>query len=751
MSFRSFATLAMGLMLVLAGPIASLRAQAPDQLELNLLDQLQPFPGTPGLGGDDLKLSAEFQVVAGKREGRLSVIAKIGLGWHLYSVTQQPGGPMRSVIKVAPSDDFEVVGEFRPNRPPTSKNYEYFKVPSEEHDGEVVWTAPILLKETTDPAKLNIKIAFEGQVCQDSGSCVPKSDTLIAAFAGTYEPVVATGEFRGPRDHVTIRGHVKPGSAAAGSMLTLTLTAALDPPWHIYAMAAEEGEGISKPTLIVVEAPQGWHVGNFEPSGTPHEEATGDEFEPVTRYHEGLVSWTAKVKVPDDAAPGTFDLRGSMGYQVCTPTGCDMPQAVSFVASVTLGDGDQNVVPLAFTKAKYGDVAKLATQAKLASQTERAGGAAASRAAGVPDAVGPKLDLANLDTSSSNQNAPIAFVLLTAFLAGAILNLMPCVLPVIGLKVMSFVQQAGDSRSRIFVLNLWYCLGLLSVFMVLATLAVFMGLSWGQQFSSATFNIVLSSVVFVFALSFLGVWEIPIPGIVGTGKVNNLAAKEGPSGAFFKGMLTTVLATPCSGPMLTPALTWAVSQPPIITYLGFACVGLGMASPYLLIGAFPSLVSFLPKPGAWMDTFKNIMGFVLLGTVVFLLTFIEIPYVVPTIAFLIGLWAAFWWIGRIPIYATFDKKCAGWLAGGAFALFIGLGMFGGPFYPFSKQNLRSIMESRFDRAVDRALATRLGPESGIVTAKESDHELPWQPYSKGLLEQLTSSKKTVFVDFTADW
>jgi len=222
-------------------------------------------------------------------------------------------------------------------------------------------------------------------------------------------------------------------------------------------------------------------------------------------------------------------------------------------------------------------------------------------------------------------------------------------------------------------------------------------------------------------------------------------------GAFFKGMLTTVLATPCSGPMLTPALTWAVSQPPIITYTGFFCVGLGMASPYLLIGAFPKLVSFLPKPGAWMDTFKNIMGFVLMGTVIFLLTFIDIPYVVPTVAFLIGLWAAFWWIGRVSIVATLDKKCAAWLAGIAFAAFIGLGMFGGPFYPFSKLNLRSIMQSRFDRAIDRALATRLGPESTIVTAKESDNELPWQPYSKALLEQLTSAKKTVFIDFTADW
>ncbi len=741
MSFRTIAPFVLAVALVLGHSVTKAQSQAPDQPQLSIVDQLQPFPGLPGLPGDDLSLTAEFRTAEGGREGRLSVVAAIGPGWHLYSVTQQDGGPMRSVINVAPAADFEVLGAFRPHHPPTIKTYEFFKVPVEEHDEEVIWTAPIRLSETADPENLEIKIDFEGQVCQDSGVCLPKNETLTAKFAGTYEVAVPTGEYRGPRDHITIRGQVEPASVEPGSTLTLTLTAEPDPTWHVYAYATAEGDGISKPTLIVVQPPTGWQTGIAEASSPPIVEETGDEFEPITRYHEGAVSWTTKIKVPADASPGPVELRGSLGYQVCTKTGCDMPQAIQFVAALNVGADQSGAVPLAFENSKYGEVSKLATAAAASLVADNDGASAA----------GATLDLANLDTTAPNEDAPIAFVLLTAFLAGLILNFMPCVLPVIGLKVMSFVQQAGDSRSRIFLLNLWFCLGLMAVFMVLATLAVTMGLSWGQQFSSATFNIVLSAVVFVFALSFLGVWEIPIPGFVGAGKANKLAAQEGPSGAFFKGMLTTVLATPCSGPMLTPALTWAVSQPWYITYAGFACVGLGMASPYLVIGAFPKLVSFLPKPGAWMDTFKNVMGFVLLGTVVFLLTFIEIPYVVPTIAFLIGLWAAFWWIGRIPITATFDKKCAGWLAAGAFALLIGLGMFGGPFFPFNKRNLRTIMQSRFDRAVDRALATRLGPDSELATTKESENELPWQPYSKSLLERLTSQKKTVFVDFTADW
>jgi thiol:disulfide interchange protein DsbD len=310
---------------------------------------------------------------------------------------------------------------------------------------------------------------------------------------------------------------------------------------------------------------------------------------------------------------------------------------------------------------------------------------------------------------------------------------------------MAFVQQAGDSRVRVFMLNLWYCLGVMAVFMVLATLAVVFGMKWADQFTSATFNIVLTSVVFAFALSLLGVWEIPIPGFVGSGKAQEIAEKEGVTAAFLKGILATVLATPCAGPLVVPAIAWAVKQPPLIAYGGFACVGFGMASPYLVIGIFPRVISFLPKPGAWMETFKHIMGFILLGTVVWLLTFIPIPYVIPAVALIMGLWAAFWWIGRTPLTEPFLPKLRAWIGGAAFAAAIGLFAFGW---------LLNVMESRFQRAVDRELGTRnvaTAAPAATGHGDEGSHELPWQPYSLALLEKVTGEGKTVFVDFTADW
>ncbi len=285
--------------------------------------------------------------------------------------------------------------------------------------------------------------------------------------------------------------------------------------------------------------------------------------------------------------------------------------------------------------------------------------------------------------------------------------------------MLAFVEHSGHDRRRVLWLNIWYSLGLISVFMVLATATVVFRLmlgkqfNWGQQFTSLSFNVGMASLVFVMALSFLGVWEIPIPGFVGGGKANELAAKEGAAGAFLKGVLTTILATPCSGPYLGVVFAFAVAQPPPITYLTFAFIGLGMASHYLLIGVFPALIHFLPKAGAWMDTFKQLMGFVLLGTVVWLFRVIDRDYFIPSLAFLFGLWFAFWWIGRTPLYADLRLRLRAWgmgVAVMALAAFISFGW--------------------------------LAPRPELID---------WKPFTIASLTDHTAAGKTVLLDFTALW
>ena len=249
-----------------------------------------------------------------------------------------------------------------------------------------------------------------------------------------------------------------------------------------------------------------------------------------------------------------------------------------------------------------------------------------------------------------------------AFLGGIILNLMPCVLPVISLKILAFLEQAGESRGRVFALNVWYSLGLLSVFAVLAVLAATAGLAWGEQFTLPWFKVAMTGLVFAMALSFLGTWEIPIPGFVGVGGANRLQAQEGPSGAFFKGVFTTILATPCSGPFLGPVFGYLLRQPPHMAYWIFGAVGLGMAFPYLVLGAVPELLRFLPKPGRWMETVQQLMGFLLLATVVYLFTTLSAAYFIPTLALLVGLWFACWWIRPHPAHRR-ARLASGGLAG----------------------------------------------------------------------------------------
>ena len=123
----------------------------------------------------------------------------------------------------------------------------------------------------------------------------------------------------------------------------------------------------------------------------------------------------------------------------------------------------------------------------------------------------------------------------------------------------------------------------------------------------------MTALVFVMALSFLGVWEIPIPGFVGAGRANQLQTKEGPSGAFFKGVFTTILATPCSGPFLGPVFGYLLKQPPLRGLLDLRRGGPGHGLALPVIGAFPELIRFLPKPGAWMETVQAVDGLPAVG------------------------------------------------------------------------------------------------------------------------------------------
>ncbi len=284
-----------------------------------------------------------------------------------------------------------------------------------------------------------------------------------------------------------------------------------------------------------------------------------------------------------------------------------------------------------------------------------------------PSAAGESLTRGDKTSAASEpleSSEPLGFgsLLLAAFFGGLILNVMPCVFPVISLKIMSFVGQAGESRQRVLAHGLVFTLGILVFFwaLVAALLLLRAGgqqLGWGFQLQSPVFVMSMIVVMFILSLSLFGVFEFGA-GMTGVG--GKLSTGKGYSGSFWSGALAVLLATPCTGPFLGPALGYAVSQPPLMSLLVFTVIGLGMASPYILLSAVPKLLDYVPRPGAWMETFRNLMGFPMLIVVVWLLWVLGAQIGIDGLALFLGaltvLAAAVWLYGKYLAPGTVAGK-----------------------------------------------------------------------------------------------
>jgi thiol:disulfide interchange protein len=652
------------------------------------------LPGEFNFGVDaasgDVQLSAGFQVVERTGEGKLYVTAEVSPGWHIYSLTQKPGGPLKSELRVTPSSRFEL-GAFEPDVAPKVHKVPEFTALVEEHEGTVTWSAPLKLADGTKPEELVINITYSGQVCQDGGACIPLNRKLVAKFAGYLQPAGTPGEYRPRSSRVTWRGHIEPKVVAPGSKARLVLTATPDEKWHLYPYKprVEEGE-VSQPTLVVLSNAGGWKQSGVTASKEPKSAPPAGPGQVAQRYYEGEVTFTIDLVVPPSAAPGSRTLTGFLGFQTCDAKSCIPAEGAKFTVTVPVAAAEQpGQLALLFEQASYNHVKRIADQQPLRS-----------------DMVDP---------------FTLALQLALSLVGGLLLNLMPCVLPVLGLKIMSFVKQGGQSRGQIISLNLAYTAGLMAVFLLLATLAAFLNLGWGEQMTRLWFRVTMLVLMFAFGLSFLGVWEMTIPGLANSEIVHATEGREGMAGAFFKGVFTTILGVSCSGPFLGGVFGYTLTQPWWVTYLIFTFVGLGMASPFLLIGAFPRLLSILPKPGEWMNTFKHLMGFVMLGVTIWVFSTLGAKNYIPALLLLLGVGFALWWIGRVPIYEDTGKQIKAWLVGAAIAGAAAFITFGGrtilgPWYP--------------------------GPVEEIYQ---------WQPYSDAALNKYRSEGKVVMIDFTADW
>ena len=334
-------------------------------------------------------------------------------------------------------------------------------------------------------------------------------------------------------------------------------------------------------------------------------------------------------------------------------------------------------------------------------------------------------------TTSAPPTRGIFTFLLFGFLGGIILNLMPCVLPVISLKIFGFIQQAGQSRRKILRSGLAFTAGIFAWFVGLALLLIVLkaagrDVTWGGfQFTNPYFVLVLSVIVLVFALNLFGVFEISLPQGMTRGLLSTTERRDD-LGSFFQGIFATVLATPCTAPFLGTALGFAFSQSPVVILAMFVAIAVGMGAPYLLLSAQPAWLRFLPKPGPWMVHVKQFMGFLLLATLLFLLYVLGaqrgLEGAIWASCFLLVISVACWMKGAFVLPTASVMKRAVVL-GLMLVLVIGSGIYfiGGKF-----------------RFTNVALA-------------DSRLRGDWQAFTPERLQTELDQGHSVFVDFTAAW
>lgn len=452
----------------------------------------------------------------------------------------------------------------------------------------------------------------------------------------------------------------------------------------------------AQPLYLELPKEEGFAFGSVQwPKTTKHVTDLGGQTDQHNVY-TGEQTILVPVLVKSGARFGIYNLRFRLRGQVCTPGNCIPVEAVASVRLAVAGTSRESGYKLPQLPFAPSSAAK------------------------------PTGGKAGFDVNKSIQvetpTTPWILAILAALLGGVLLNFMPCVLPVVPIKVYSFLEHAQRDPKKALRLSLAFALGMIAVFLALgAFMASVRGL-WGMQFQRPEFVTALGALVFTMGLWLGGAFTISLPQSLSGAR---FSAGEY-LGSMGMGALATVLATPCSGPFLGGALAWAAMQPAPVVLAAFAAIGVGMASPYVLLVAQPELLKRLPRPGPWMETWKQGMALLMFAVTVYFVSILpaerHVPFLLLCLAIAAGVWVANRWGG---INEVFAKRAAARLA--AFAL-IAAGVWA-------------------------AYSPRLA-SAGVSSGEAVDirnGELAWSSFDIRTLNRWLSSGQTVIVEWTADW
>ena len=674
----------------------------------------------------------------------LALMFEIEDEWHIYWRNRGEGG-LESTFKWHVPEGF-TVGPVR--YPPPDRHVDGADTHTFILEGEPILLARLDVPKSAKPgAAVDISVDVTWLVCREmcyQGAKTVSMKLPIVASLDEVKPAhkddfeFARSEIPLPQDKATFLDRIV-----------------------VRSDAKEVKPGETFDVHVILEVEKGYHINSHKPlseffiaTDLFHDSSAGlwierpkfpeGELEEMEGLDEKLSIYRGKVDIvlpieaEEDLAGDSVTVSGIVVYQACKDeTGQCFPRAAA-EWSLTLPVTGGKPLPADPQDPADDEQANTLEDSKgpaiAATDATASGSSPGSRQGGGFD---PNAQVKS-EVAGSESDRSLAVWLFFALIAGLILNITPCVLPVISIKVLSFVQQASESPGMVFRLGLAFSVGMLAVFNVLAVMATGLGLVWGQHFQSPSFTIAMAVIVFAFGLSLFGVFTIGVPR--GVGDLAAMSSEEGYTGSLAKGALATLMGTPCIGPFLGPVLVWSASQPTGIVFLVFNTIGVGMALPYVLLTANPNWLRFVPKPGPWLTTFKQAMGFLLMATVVYLLFILEGQLggesLVWFSGFLVCVGLICWIYGT---YWTVDASSGGKAVVLA-SMAVILGVSGAVTVP-------RILVEPVDEAPAQAAVALPDPWEDFTF----EGELPWVDFSTESITQYTAQGKTVFLDITAKW
>lgn len=687
--------------------------------QLGLLLALTFFYGTPAtaqpaLAGSERvstklifdHLSIEPPADADQPVGRLGIQLTIEPGWHLYwRNSGEAAIPTKIAWKVP---EGWRVGEIEWPAPMMFR--EKGTITTFGYQNQVLLTAPLYAAPVIPSANETITLRADVSwlVCKDI--CVPGRATVIENFMfSTSLPLSPSPEFP---QFEAVRPLLPLGLSELASLPTLSRLRVETLLSKSAVLPGSEAEG----AFALYNLPEAFR------------KATAEQLQFFPYLHRGVIAGAGRLVLPaDDRADSPLVISVPLKIAKQADIGKTELRGILVLNGDSLGAAHDTSLELSLP-------ITITSDAALAIATpgfEAIAPKAAPRAPLQFRTISKHVD-AQKESGSPKLPAPatgLLFALGFAFLGGMLLNLMPCVLPIISIKIMGFVGSADQSRRQTVVSALMFAAGVLSTFLILAATVTSLrtlgySLGWGFQFQHPPFVLALTFVVFLLSLSFFDLYSVALPGLQqanrAASKVRGHYAKH-----FFDGVLATALSTPCTAPFLGTALAFAFSQSAAVTFAIFLSIGLGLALPYVYLATNPRLIAFLPAPGNWMFRVRQLMGFALLGTVIWLLFVMQRlteAGALWSLVVMLALYFALWL--RTALLEGRSSRARNYVV----TAVAGIAVFG----------------------IVSALYPTLVAKRGMMPMAENTR-IKWIPFSAKLLQEAPARGETLFVDFTASW